>query len=70
MDVSELSYVRTAEREDWVLVEDGDEYAIVNRRTRMALLIEDDEAHAEVAGRMLEAGCRVYASILDAYADV
>ena len=69
-DISEFDYVWTTRKDDYVLVRDECGYAIVNRREQALLLIEDDKVDAAVVGRMLEAGCRIYEDILDAYSDV
>ena len=70
MDIGEFEYVWTTRKGDFVLVKDDYGYAIVDKRERAVLLIEDDEADAAVVARMLGAGCRVYGDILDAYSDV
>ena len=68
--ISEFDYVWTTRKDDYVLVRDECGYAIVNRREQALLLIEDDKVDAAVVSRMLEAGCRIYEDILDAYSDV
>ena len=68
-DISEFSYVWTTGRDDYVLVEGEYGYAIVDRRERAVLHIEDEEVDAAVVARMLEEGCAVYGGILEAYSD-
>ena len=43
---------------------------VVTAIEQALLLIEDDKVDAAVVSRMLEAGCRIYEDILDAYSDV
>ena len=66
----EYSYLWNAQKRDWVLVNTQYGYAIVNKRTQMALMISDDDLEEEVIRNMLDAGNRVYDSINEAYADV
>lgn len=70
MDVSEFSYVWTTNKNDYVLVDSEFGYAIINKRDQTTLCISDEEADAIVVANMLEAGCKVYESIQDAYSDV
>jgi hypothetical protein len=70
MDISEFSYVWTAQKRDFVLVKSEYGYAIVNKRDQTMLCISDDETDAAVVEKMLEEGCSVYEDILDAYSDV
>ena len=69
MNVSEFSYVWTTEKNDYVLVDSEFGYAIVNKREQTVLCISDEETDAAVVEKMLEAGCRVYSNIKDAYSD-
>ncbi len=70
MEIIEFDYVWTTQKDDFVLVRDEHGYAIVNKREQKVLHIEDEGVGSAVVGRMLDAGCRVYEGILDAYADV
>lgn len=70
MNVSEFCYVWTTNKNDFVLVDSEFGYAIINKREQTMLCISDEETDAAVVAKMLEAGCKVYASIQDAYSDV
>lgn len=52
MDIDEFEYVWTTRKGDFVLVKDDYGYAIVDKRERAVLLIEDD-----VATRPSSPGC-------------
>ena len=70
MDVSEFSHVWTTNKNDYVLVDSEFGYAIINKKDQTMLCISDEEADATVVANMLEAGCKVYESIQEAYSDV
>ena len=70
MSTDEFRHVWESEKDDWVLVSTNYGYAVVNKRTQMALLVSDDELEKAIIQRMLEEGNRIYDNINDAYADV
>lgn len=70
MNIDEFSYIWEEEKEDYVLVDTEYGYAVINKRTQMALLISDDALEEAIVAKMLSEGCKVYSDINDAYADV
>ena len=69
MNIDAYQYIWKSEHSDWVLVNTEYGYGIVNKKTKMALLVSDDELEAAIIAKMLESGNRVYESINDAYKD-
>lgn len=62
MSASEFRYLWDGTEEGWALVKlDGGSvaYAIANRNTKRALIIEDDAAFAGAVANMLSHGCPV-----------
>ena len=70
MNLDEFKHMWESEKDDWVLVNTKYGYAVVNKRTQMALLVSDDELDKAVIRRMLEEGNRIYDNITDAYTDI
>lgn len=70
MNLDEFKHMWESEKDDWVLVNTKYGYAVVNKRTQMALLVSDDELEKAVIRRMLEEGNRIYDNITDAYTDI
>ena len=70
MDISEFNYLWKAEKENWVLIESGDGYFIINKSTQMALLVEDDKLDKTLIAKMLECGNKIYDTLDEAYNDV
>lgn len=63
----DLSRVWTTEKDNYVLVNTEFGYAIVNQGSRTMLCISDEQLHDEVVSNMLASGCRVYATIEEAF---
>ena len=61
--ISEYSYLWTAEKADWILIGSKHDYVIFNTKTQMMLLMEDEQLNQALADKMLEQGNRVYQSI-------
>ena len=70
MSADKYSYTWINEKGDYVLVESEFGYSIINKRDQSMLCVSDDDLEEEIIRRMLEAGCKVYKNVLDAYADV
>lgn len=70
MNLDEFKHMWEEEKNDWVLVNTKYGYAVVNKRTQMALLVSDDDLEEAVIHRMLEEGNLIYDNINDAYSDV
>lgn len=68
-DISNYEYLWTTEKDDWVLVNSTEGYGIVNIRTKMMLLIDNDELAEELIIKMIESGNKKYESILDAFGE-
>ena len=66
MDLSKYQYLWENERSDWALANSPYGYGIVNARTHMMLLIEDDELEKAAINKMEESGNAKYDSITDA----
>ena len=60
MDVKDYSYLWEEEKADYVLVDTGTGYSIMNRRKRNILLVCDDELYEELVKKMLENGNAIY----------
>ncbi len=69
MNINDYKYLWEEEKKDWVLVNTKYGYAIVNKRTQSALLIEDDNLEDEIIHRMKTAGNSIFDDINAAYAD-
>lgn len=70
MDVKDYSYLWEEEKADYVLVDTGTGYSIMNRRKRNILLVCDDELYEELVKKMLENGNAIYEDINQAFMDV
>lgn len=70
MNIDEYKYLWESERADWVLVNTEYGYGIVNKKTRMSLLVSIEELEDVLIAKMLESGNRVYENINDAYSDI
>lgn len=68
--MEEYAYLWTTEKDDWVLVNTEYGYGIVNKKTRMALLVSDDDLEDALIDKMLRSGNKTYSNINDAYADI
>ncbi len=68
MDVSKYQYLWEKEKSDWALVNSPYGYGIVNIRTQMMLMVNDDELEKKLINKMEESGNRKFESIADAFA--
>lgn len=68
-DISKYNYLWKDEKNDWVLVNIENGYGIVNNRTKMMLLVEDDNLADALIRKMIESGNKKYDSIQEAFGE-
>ena len=74
-EVENYSYLWKEKKEDYVLIKPtvGDEileYAIIDKKHQMMLMMEDNELAKKLVEKMLENGKKIYEDINEAYKDV
>lgn len=70
MNIENYNYLWTTEKDVYVLVSSKYGYGIVNKIEQTVLSISDEALEKALVQKMLDVGCKVYPSILDAYADI
>lgn len=58
-ELEEYEYLWTTEKEEYVLVRGSEGYAIVEKKNKMMLLIEDDNIYDMVVDQMLQQGNKI-----------
>lgn len=70
MNIEEYNYLWTTQKDAYVLVSTEFGYGIVNKIRQTVLSISDETLEDAIIQKMLDEGCKVYADILEAYADI